>query len=75
MLFNTLPGSEPGLVAPSPTCSVPAPIVVPPEKVLAVLVSTTAPPVAMLLIRRLVGPATSVNADWKISVPPPPPRR
>ena len=56
---HALPGSEPGLVAPSPTCSVPAEIVVPPEKVLSVLVSTTAPPVAVLLTPRLVGPATS----------------
>ena len=57
----TLPGSEPGLVALSPTCSVPALTVTPPLKLLAVLVSTTAPAEAVPLTSRLTEPS---NAGW-----------
>jgi hypothetical protein len=42
-LFVTRPGTEPLLLAPSPNCSVPPEMVVPPVKVLVVLLSTNVP--------------------------------
>ena len=75
VLFTTLPTSEPGLVEPSPTCSVPLLIVVTPVKLLFVLVKTTTPLVAGLLTTRPVGPPLLASAEATVNVPPPPPRR